>query len=105
MENKKKSVKTEKTSVKTTDANKDILQNCDNLIKDVAKNTDKLKSSVGKYSNEGLSNSIPLVDSFEKLRLQVMENAKALGHNDMESYMKDNFNKKHIKKLVFDEIE
>ena len=43
MENKKKSVKTEKTSVKTTDANKDILQNCDNLIKDVAKNTDKLR--------------------------------------------------------------
>ena len=51
MENKKKSVKTEKTSVKTTDTNKDILQNCDSLIKDVAKNTDKLKSSVGKYSN------------------------------------------------------
>ena len=105
MENKKKSVKTEKTSVKATDTNKDILQNCDSLIKDVAKNTDKLKSSVGKYSNEGLSNSIPLVGSFEKLRLQVMENAKSLGHNDIESYMKDNFNKKHIKKLVFDEIE
>ena len=103
--NKKETVKSEKTSNNTTVANNDFLANCENLIKDVVKNTDKLKTSVGKYSNEGLSNSIPLVDSFEKLRLQVMENAKSLGHNDIESYMKDNFNKKHIKKLVFDEIE
>ena len=33
-----------------------------------------------------------------------MENAKSLGHNDLVSYMKDNFNKKHVKKLVFEEI-
>ena len=25
-----------------------------------------------------------------------MENAKSLGHNDLVSYMKDNFNKKHV---------
>ena len=104
MENKKKSVKTEKTSTKSTGANNDFLANCENLINSVVKNTEKLKSSVGKYSNEGLSNSIPLTESFEKLRLQVMENAKSLGHNDLVSYMKDNFNKKHVKKLVFEEI-
>jgi len=104
MENKKKSVKTEKTSTKTTSANNDFLANCENLINVVVKNTEKLKSSVGKYSNEGLSNSIPLTESFEKLRQQVMENAKSLGHNDLVSYMKDNFNKKHVKKLVFEEI-
>ena len=104
MENKKKSVKTEKTSTKATSANNDFLANCENLINVVVKNTEKLKSSVGKYSNEGLSNSIPLTESFEKLRQQVMENAKSLGHNDLVSYMKDNFNKKHVKKLVFEEI-
>ena len=104
MENKKKSVKTEKTSTKSTGANNDFLANCENLINSVVKNTEKLKSSVGKYSNEGLSNSIPLTESFEKLRQQVMENAKSLGHNDLVSYMKDNFNKKHVKKLVFEEI-
>ena len=104
MENKKKSVKTEKTSTKSTSANNDFLANCENLINVVVKNTEKLKSSVGKYSNEGLSNSIPLTESFEKLRQQVMENAKSLGHNDLVSYMKDNFNKKHVKKLVFEEI-
>lgn len=104
MENKKKSVKTEKTSTKTTSANNDFLANCENLINVVVKNTEKLKNSVGKYSNEGLSNSIPLTESFEKLRQQVMENAKSLGHNDLVSYMKDNFNKKHVKKLVFEEI-
>ena len=102
--NKKETVKSEKTSSNTTVANNDFLANCENLIKDVVKNTDKLKTSVGKYSNEGLSNSIPLTESFEKLRQQVMENAKQLGHNDLVSYMKDNFNKKHVKKLVFDEI-
>lgn len=101
---KKESVKTKKTSTKTTGANNDFLANCENLINVVVKNTEKLKSSVGKYSNEGLSNSIPLTESFEKLRQQVMENAKALGHNDLVSYMKDNFNKKHVKKLVFEEI-
>ena len=104
MENKKKSVKTEKTSTKSTGANNDFLANCENLINVVVKNTEKLKNSVGKYSNEGLSNSIPLTESFEKLRQQVMENAKSLGHNDLVSYMKDNFNKKHVKKLVFEEI-
>ena len=102
--NKKESVKTEKTSNSSTVANNDFLANCENLINDVVKNTEKLKSSVGKYSNEGLSNSIPLTESFEKLRQQVMENAKSLGHNDLVSYMKDNFNKKHVKKLVFEEI-
>ena len=102
--NKKETVKSEKTSSNTTVANNDFLANCENLIKDVVKNTDKLKTSVGKYSNEGLSNSIPLTESFEKLRQQVMENAKQLGHNDLVSYMKDNFNKKHVKKLVFEEI-
>ena len=104
MENKKKSVKTEKTSTKSTGANNDFLANCENLINVVVKNTEKLKSSVGKYSNEGLSNSIPLTESFEKLRQQVMENARSLGHNDLVGYMKDNFNKKHVKKLVFEEI-
>jgi hypothetical protein len=104
MENKKKSVKTEKTNAKATSANNDFLANCENLIKDVVKNTDKLKTSVGKYSNEGLANSIPLTASFEKLRQQVMENAKSLGHNDLQSYMKDNFNKGHVKKIVFEEI-
>ena len=102
--NKKESVKTEKTSNSSTVANNDFLANCENLINVVVKNTEKLKSSVGKYSNEGLSNSIPLTESFEKLRQQVMENAKSLGHNDLVSYMKDNFNKKHVKKLVFEEI-
>ena len=101
---KKESAKTEKTSTKATSANNDFLANCENLINVVVKNTEKLKSSVGKYSNEGLSNSIPLTESFEKLRQQVMENAKSLGHNDLVSYMKDNFNKKHVKKLVFEEI-
>ena len=101
---KKESAKTEKTSTKATSANNDFLANCENLINVVVKNTEKLKNSVGKYSNEGLSNSIPLTESFEKLRQQVMENAKQLGHNDLVSYMKDNFNKKHVKKLVFDEI-
>jgi len=104
MENKKKSVKTEKTNAKATSVNNDFLANCENLIKDVVKNTDKLKTSVGKYSNEGLANSIPLTASFEKLRQQVMENAKSLGHNDLQSYMKDNFNKGHVKKIVFEEI-
>ena len=102
--NKKESVKTEKTSNSSTVANNDFLANCENLINVVVKNTEKLKSSVGKYSNEGLANSIPLTESFEKLRQQVMENAKSLGHNDLVSYMKDNFNKKHVKKLVFEEI-
>ena len=101
---KKETAKSKKTSTKTTGANNDFLANCENLINVVVKNTEKLKSSVGKYSNEGLSNSIPLTESFEKLRQQVMENAKALGHNDLVSYMKDNFNKKHVKKLVFEEI-
>ena len=104
MENKKKSVKTEKTNATATSVNNDFLANCENLIKDVVKNTDKLKTSVGKYSNEGLANSIPLTASFEKLRQQVMENAKSLGHNDLQSYMKDNFNKGHVKKIVFEEI-
>jgi hypothetical protein len=102
--NKKESAKTEKTNTKTTSVNQDFLANCENLINVVVKNTEKLKSSVGKYSNEGLSNSIPLTESFEKLRQQVMENARQLGHNDLVSYMKDNFNKKHVKKLVFEEI-
>ena len=102
--NKKETAKSEKTSTKSTSANNDFLANCENLINVVVKNTEKLKSSVGKYSNEGLSNSIPLTESFEKLRQQVMENAKSLGHNDLVSYMKDNFNKKHVKKLVFEEI-
>jgi len=102
--NKKETVKSEKTSNSSTVANNDFLANCENLINVVVKNTEKLKSSVGKYSNEGLSNSIPLTESFEKLRQQVMENAKSLGHNDLVSYMKDNFNKKHVKKLVFEEI-
>jgi hypothetical protein len=102
--NKKETAKSEKTSNTSTVANNDFLANCENLINVVVKNTEKLKSSVGKYSNEGLSNSIPLTESFEKLRQQVMENAKSLGHNDLVSYMKDNFNKKHVKKLVFEEI-
>ena len=102
--NKKETAKSEKTSNSSTVANNDFLANCENLINVVVKNTEKLKSSVGKYSNEGLSNSIPLTESFEKLRQQVMENAKSLGHNDLVSYMKDNFNKKHVKKLVFEEI-
>jgi len=102
--NKKETAKSEKTSNNTTVANNDFLANCENLINVVVKNTEKLKSSVGKYSNEGLSNSIPLTESFEKLRQQVMENARSLGHNDLVGYMKDNFNKKHVKKLVFEEI-
>jgi hypothetical protein len=89
--NKKETAKSEKTSNTSTVANNDFLANCENLINVVVKNTEKLKSSVGKYSNEGLSNSIPLTESFEKLRQQVMENAKSLGHNDLVSYMKDNF--------------
>ena len=51
--NKKETVKSEKTSNNTTVANNDFLANCENLIKDVVKNTDKLKTSVGKFSNEG----------------------------------------------------
>ena len=94
---KKETAKSKKTSTKTTGANNDFLANCENLINVVVKNTEKLKNSVGKYSNEGLSNSIPLTESFEKLRQQVMENAKQLGHNDLVSYMKDNLTKSTLK--------
>ena len=101
---KKASEKTKKSEVKATDQKDDFFANCENHIKDVVKQVNSLKTSVGKYSNEGLANSVPLVNSIELLRVQVGDNAKALGKNDIQNYLEKYFDKKFIRKFIFEKI-
>jgi hypothetical protein len=101
---KKATEKSKKSEVKTANQKDDFFANCENHIKDVVKQVNSLKTSVGKYSNEGLANSIPLVISIELLRLQVGDNATALGHNDIQSYLEKYFDKKFIRKFIFEKI-
>jgi len=101
---KKATEKSKKSEVKTANQKDDFFANCENHIKDVVKQVNSLKTSVGKYSNEGLANSIPLVISIELLRLQVGDNATALGHNDIQSYLEKHFDKKFIRKFIFEKI-
>ena len=101
---KKATEKSKKSEVKTANQKDDFFANCENHIKDVVKQVNSLKTSVGKYSNEGLANSIPLVNSIELLRLQVGDNATALGHNDIQSYLEKHFDKKFIRKFIFEKI-
>tara|TARA_R100001082_G_C4346670_1_gene152609 strand:+ start:311 stop:1258 length:948 start_codon:yes stop_codon:yes gene_type:complete len=101
---KKATEKSKKSEVKTTNQKDDFFANCENHIKDVVKEVNSLKTSVGKYSNEGLANSIPLVNSIELLRIQVGDNAKELGHNDIQSYLEKYFDKKFIRKFIFEKI-
>lgn len=102
--NKKATEKSKKSEVKTTNQKDEFFANCETHIKAVVKETNSLKTSVGKYSNEGLANSIPLVNSIELLRVQVGENAKALGKNDIQNYLEKFFDKKFIRKFIFEKI-
>ena len=101
---KKATEKSKKSEVKTTNQKDEFFANCETHIKDVVKQTNSLKTSVGKYSNEGLANSIPLVNSIELLRVKVGENAKALGKNDIQNYLEKYFDKKFIRKFIFEKI-
>jgi len=101
---KKATEKSKKSEVKTANQKDDFFANCESQIKDVVKQVNSLKTSVGKYSNEGLANSIPLVNSIELLRVQVGQNATSLGLNDVQTYLEKYFDKKFIRKFIFDKI-
>ena len=74
-------------------------------LKDVVVNVNKLKTDTAKYSSEGLSKNVPLVKSIQSFRDKLRLFAKdVLRVNNVDEYISKNWNKKNIRKQIFDNI-
>ena len=74
-------------------------------LKDVVVNVNKLKTDTAKYSSEGLAKNVPLVKSIQSFRNKLRLFAKyVLRVNDVEDYISKNWNRKNIRKQIFDNI-
>jgi len=74
-------------------------------LKDVVVNVNKLKTDTAKYSSEGLAKNVPLVKSIQMFRNKLRLFAKdVLVVNDVNEYIEKHWNKKNIRKQIFDNI-
>ena len=74
-------------------------------LKDVVVNVNKLKTDTAKYSNEGLAKNVPLVKSIQSFRNKLRLFAKdVLVVNNVNDYIEKHWNKKNIRKQIFDNI-
>lgn len=74
-------------------------------LKDVVVNVNKLKTDTAKYSSEGLAKNVPLVKSIQSFRNKLRLFAKdVLRVNNVDEYISKNWNKKNIRKQIFDNI-
>ena len=74
-------------------------------LKDVVVNVNKLKTDTAKYSSEGLAKNVPLVKSIQMFRNKLRLFAKAvLVVNNVNDYIEKHWNKKNIRKQIFDNI-
>ena len=74
-------------------------------LKEVVVNVNKLKVDTAKYSVEGLAKNVPLVKSIQSFRNKLRLFAKdVLRVNDVEDYISKNWNRKNIRKQIFDNI-
>ena len=74
-------------------------------LKEVVVNVNKLKTDTAKYSSEGLAKNVPLVKSIQSFRNKLRLFAKdVLRVNDVEDYISKNWNRKNIRKQIFDNI-
>lgn len=74
-------------------------------LKEVVVNVNKLKTDTAKYSSEGLAKNVPLVKSIQMFRNKLRTFAKdVLRVNDVDEYIKTHWNKKNIRKQIFDNI-
>ena len=74
-------------------------------LKDVVVNVNKLKTDTAKYSNEGLAKNVPLVKSIQSFRNKLRLFAKdVLRVNNVDDYIEKHWNKKNIRKQVFENI-
>ena len=74
-------------------------------LKDVVVNVNKLKTDTAKYSSEGLAKNVPLVKSIQMFRNKLRSFAKdVLRVNDVNEYIEKHWNKKNIRKQIFENI-
>ena len=74
-------------------------------LKDVVVNVNKLKTDTAKYSSEGLAKNVPLVKSIQMFRNKLRSFAKdVLRVNDINEYIEKHWNKKNIRKQIFENI-
>ena len=74
-------------------------------LKDVVVNVNKLKTDTAKYSSEGLAKNVPLVKSIQMFRNKLRLFAKdVLVVNNVNDYIEKHWNKKNIRKQIFDNI-
>ena len=74
-------------------------------LKEVVVNVNKLKTDTAKYSSEGLAKNVPLVKSIQSFRNKLRLFAKdVLRVKDVEDYISKNWNRKNIRKQIFDNI-
>ena len=74
-------------------------------LKDVVVNVNKLKTDTAKYSSEGLAKNVPLVKSIHMFRNKLRLFAKdVLVVNNVNDYIEKHWNKKNIRKQIFDNI-
>lgn len=74
-------------------------------LKDVVVNVNKLKTDTAKYSSEGLAKNVTLVKSIQSFRNKLRLFAKdVLRVNNVDEYISKNWNKKNIRKQIFDNI-
>jgi len=74
-------------------------------LKDVVVNVNKLKTDTAKYSNEGLAKNVPLVKSIQSFRNKLRLFAKdVLRVNNVDDYIEKHWNKKNIRKQIFENI-
>ena len=98
---------TEKTKpnkvVKKIDNNWAIFSATD--LKEVVVNVNKLKTDTAKYSSEGLAKNVPLVKSIQSFRNKLRLFAKdVLRVNNVNDYIDKHWNKKNIRKQIFEQI-
>ena len=74
-------------------------------LKEVVVNVNKLKTDTAKYSSEGLAKNVPLVKSIQSFRNKLRLFAKdVLRVNNVNDYIDKHWNKKNIRKQIFEQI-
>ena len=74
-------------------------------LKEVVVNVNKLKTDTAKYSSEGLAKNVPLVKSIQSFRNKLRLFAKdILRVNNVNDYIDKHWNKKNIRKQIFENI-
>ena len=74
-------------------------------LKDVVVNINKLKTDTAKYASEGLAKNVPLVKAIQSFRNKLRLFAKdVLRVNNIDDYISKNWNRKNIRKQIFDNI-